>query len=271
VSHRSLTLLIAALLLLAPLWLALAHATRTWCRRHRDPRGLPPAERSALRRLCPLYARTPSAARAAAEERTLELLAMLRFMGCAGLAVTRTMRVLIAYQASLLLARLGTGPCRELGAVLIYPDDFVAPRTVVDAAGVVTEAREPLSGETVDTARIVLSWAEVRAGLAADDGRNVVLHEFAHFLDHALDSALSRPGRGPGPRALLARELAALRSSVAAGERTLIDPYGAQDPAEFFAVVTETFFERPAALRARHPELYRTLAGVYALDPAGWS
>jgi Mlc titration factor MtfA (ptsG expression regulator) len=123
----------------------------------------------------------------------------------------------------------------------------------------------------MDTARIVLSWADVLAGLRAGDGYNVVLHEFAHFLDHALDGVLSAPGPELGWHALLQREHAALRAAVATGRPTLIDPYGAEDPAEFFAVATEVFMERPRELAADHPQLYRALARIYALDPAGWS
>lgn len=270
-SARTLTLWVAAAVLLTPLWLALARAARAAWRRRHGPLRLAPADRALLRARCPLYARAPPPVRAAAEDRTLELLGMLRFIGCAGLEVTRPMRLLIAFQASLLLARLGTGVCRELGGVLLYPAGFLAPRSSVDAAGVVTEGHEPLSGESVDTARIVLSWADVRSGLRAGDGINVVLHEFAHFLDHALDGTLSAPGRGPGPHALLEHEYAALCDAVDAGEETLIDPYGAEDPAEFFAVATEAFFERPDALRTQHAALYALLAGLYALDPAGWS
>ena len=270
-SRDALALLIAAALLLTPLWLALGRWARALRRQRRGPRRLPPRDRALLRARCPLYARLPPAARVAAEDRTRELLRELRFIGCAGLEVTPAMRLLIAFQASLLLARLGTDVCRGLGGVLLYPGDFLAPRSVVDDAGVITEGHERLSGEAVDTARIVLSWADVQAGLSANDGGNVVLHEFAHFLDHALDGTLSAPGRGPGPHALLAREYQSLRAAVDAGEDTLIDPYGAEDPAEFFAVATEAFFERSRALRARHAELYRVLADLYALDPAGGS
>ncbi|MCC7463537.1 MAG: zinc-dependent peptidase [Gammaproteobacteria bacterium] len=270
-SRHAVALLVAAAVLLTPLWLALGRGLLAWRHRRRGPRRLPAHERALLRARCPLYVRLPAAVRIAAEARTLDLLRGLRFIGCAGLAVTPAMRLLIAFQASLLLARLGTEVCRELGAILIYPDDFLAPRSFIDEAGVVTEGHELLSGESVDTARIVLSWPDVQAGLEADAGINVVLHEFAHFLDHALDGALSAPGNGPGPHALLTAEYQALRAAVDAGEDTLIDPYGAEDPAEFLAVATEAFFQRPRALHTRHAGLYRLLAGLYALDPARWS
>jgi Mlc titration factor MtfA (ptsG expression regulator) len=270
-SRSTLALLAFSLLLLTPVWIAVAgQLRRRWRRRH-GPRRLGDEQRALLLAHCPLYVRLPAPLRAGAEDRTLELLGVLRFIGCAGLQVTTTMRLLVAFQASLLLARIGTDVCRELGGVLLYPDSFLAPRSFIDDAGVITEGHEPLSGESVDTARIILSWTDARAGLEAADGCNVVLHEFAHFLDHALDGRLSAPGPEQSWHALLRREHAALRAALAAGRDTLIDPYGAEDPAEFFAVATETFFELPRELQVRHAELYRALAGIYGLDPAGWS
>jgi len=267
----TLTLLVAALILLAPAWLSLAQwLRRRWLRRQ-GLRRLHPGARALLAARCPLYGRTPSAVRLAAEERTLELLAGLRFIGCSGLVVTDTMRLVITFQAALLLARFGAGACAGLSGVLLYPASFLAPRSTVDDAGVVTEGREALSGETFDTARIVLSWADVEFGLRAADGCNVVLHEFAHFLDHLLDGRLSAPAPGQTWHGVLEREYVALRAALASGRPTLIDPYGAEDPAEFFAVATEAFLERPGEFAALHPELYRALAHIYALDPAGWS
>jgi Mlc titration factor MtfA (ptsG expression regulator) len=271
VSAQTLALLLASLLLLTPAWLALWRWLRRRWRLRQGPRGLPEDARQLLRAHCPLYRRAPAAARLAAEDRTLELLEQLRFIGCGGLQVTPTMRLIVAFQASLLLGRFGTSICAELGGVLLYPDSFLAPRSFVDAAGVVTEGHVPLSGETLDTARIVLSWADVCSGLDAEDGYNVVLHEFAHFLDHALDGSLSAPARRQSWHGLLRREYAALRAAVAADRPTLIDPYGAEDPAEFFAVATEAFLERSREFAARHADLYRALTRIYALDPAGWS
>jgi Mlc titration factor MtfA (ptsG expression regulator) len=181
------------------------------------------------------------------------------------------MRLVVAFQAGLLLGRFSSAVCAELGGVLLYPDSFLVPRSHVDAAGVVTEGEEPLSGETLDTARIVLSWADVQTGLRDGDGCNVVLHEFAHFLDHALDGTLSAPAPGQTWHGLLQREYAVLCAAVDTGQPTLIDPYGAEDPAEFFAVASEAFLECPRELEAEHRELYQALARIYALDPAGWA
>jgi MtfA peptidase len=266
-----LALLIAALVLLTPLWIALWQlARRHWRLRH-GPRTLAAGPRALLAAHCPLYRRAPEGVRLAAEGRTLELLERVRFIGCNGLEISDTIRLVVAFQASLLLGRCGSGVCAELSGVLLYPDSFLVPRSVIDDAGVVTEVEEPLSGETLDTARIVLSWADVQAGLEDGDGCNVVLHEFAHFLDHALDGILSAPAPGQTWHGILQREYAALCAAVDAGKPTLIDPYGAEDPAEFFAVATETFMERSRELATQHAELYRALTRIYALDPAAWS
>jgi Mlc titration factor MtfA (ptsG expression regulator) len=270
-STQTLALCIAALVLLAPVWIALGRLVRRQWRLRHGPRRLDASARALLAAHCPLYRRAPAAVRLAAEGRTLELLEQVRFIGCNGLEVSEAMRLVVAFQAGLLLGRFSSAVCAELGGVLLYPDSFIVPRSHVDAAGVVTESEEPLAGETLDTARIVLSWADVQTGLRDGDGCNVVLHEFAHFLDHALDGMLSAPAPGQTWHGLLRREYAALCAAVDAGQPTLIDPYGAEDPAEFFAVASETFLERPRELAAEHRELYQALARIYALDPAGWS
>jgi MtfA peptidase len=163
---------------------------------------------------------------------------------------------------------------RELHSVLVYPNEFVVEESEVDDAGVITEGSRALSGQTLDTDKIVLSWSDVQES-GNGDGYNVVLHEFAHYLDHTVGGALTARAAN-GSNALddwhdvLHREYQALCDAVDRGEDTLIDPYGAEDPAEFFAVATETFFELPQALLEHHPALYTTLKNFYALDPARW-
>jgi MtfA peptidase len=122
----------------------------------------------------------------------------------------------------------------------------------------------------------VLAWDDVRSGAAdPNDGRNLVLHEFAHQLDFEDGSTDGIPLLDTGADArswaeVFGEELEALQSAADAGEVTLLDPYGAQDPAEFFAVATETFFERPSELAQRHPRLYAELRRFYRQDPADW-
>ena len=159
----------------------------------------------------------------------------------------------------------------ELRAILVYPDEFVV-RDDVEEDGVVTARERVLAGQSWDTARILLSWRDVRA---AGDGYNVVIHEFAHYLDQEEGAANGAPLLD-GPRDyarwadVMQRAYDELEARAAAGEDTLLDPYAAEDEAEFFAVASETFFELPRELRTEHPELYRELSGFYRLDPASW-
>jgi Mlc titration factor MtfA (ptsG expression regulator) len=233
---------------------------------------LPPAALADVRRLLPLYARMPVPLRQRASALAREFLRHVRFEGCGGLVLTGAMRHVIAFQAGLLVANRGIAPYRLLRSVLVYPDEFVVQQREEDEAGVVTEGSEVLSGQTEDTDRILLSWADIERGFAAGEGYNVVLHEFAHLLDHVCGGELSRRSGSTSStwHDLLEAEYDALCEAVDAGEETLIDPYGALDPAEFFAVCTETFFELPTAMQARHPQLYASLVAFYGTDPAAW-
>lgn len=240
--------------------------------RHRRERRWPllgDAERAALERLLPWIDEIPPPLRARTERLARRFLDTVPLVGCNGFVVDAAARAMIAFPACLLVATRDLSLYRSLRSVLVYPDEFVVRETHVDEAGVVTEGERPLSGQTEDDTRVLISWADVREGLEAGDGYNVVLHEFAHFLDHVSDGALSGAGGGQW-RATFDAEFDALCAAVDAGEETLIDPYGAEDEAEFFAVCTEVFFELPVQLRARHGALYDALARFYGLDPAGW-
>jgi Mlc titration factor MtfA (ptsG expression regulator) len=198
------------------------------------------------------------------------------FVGCAGLDVTEEMRVTIAAQACLLLLNRPSRVYPGLHAVLVYPGAFLVPRREQDGAGVVAETRQDLLGESWGDGRVVLSWEHVRrAGLAAEGTHNVVLHEFAHQLDSESGSNNGAPWLGSPERyrswsATLARDFALLRRDAYWGQRDVLDPYGATNPAEFFAVATESFFEQPHALAARHPALYAEFEAYYRVDPRAW-
>ena len=198
------------------------------------------------------------------------------FVGCAGLEVTEEMRVTIAAQACMLLLNRPSRVYPGLHAVLVYPGAFLVPRREQDEAGVVTETRQDLLGESWGDGRVVLSWEHVRrAGVAAEGTHNVVLHEFAHQLDSESGSNNGAPFLGSAERyrswsETLSRDFALLRRDAYWGQRDVLDPYGATNPAEFFAVATESFFEQPHALAARHPELYAEFASYYRVDPRAW-
>jgi MtfA peptidase len=233
--------------------------------------------RELLNRSLPLYQRMPPELRLRLEPPARAFLSRVQLIGCQGLEVTDEMRLVIAVQACLLIVENDPNAYDGLHSVLIYPDEFVVQDSEEDEAGVVTEGERVLSGQTFDTARIVLSWRDVQESGADGEAYNVVLHEFAHYLDHSIDSALTERTSASSTRALdswhdtFEREYDRLCDAVERGEQTVIDPYGAEHLAEFFAVATETFFEQPQRLRDAHPRLYAELQRFYALDPAEWA
>jgi Mlc titration factor MtfA (ptsG expression regulator) len=198
------------------------------------------------------------------------------FEGCGGFEVTDEVRVTIAAQACVLLLHRETDVFPGLDTVLVYPHAFVAPTQRRDATGVVTEEMSPRAGESWSRGVVVLAWDHVlRGGASVHDGHNVVFHEFAHQLD-AEDGAMEgapvlsrRSHYGPWAR-VLGDEYSDLVARVEKHRKSDLDGYGATSPAEFFAVVTEAFFERPDALKSKHPALFDELAGFYHQDPSRW-
>jgi Mlc titration factor MtfA (ptsG expression regulator) len=196
------------------------------------------------------------------------------FEGAGGLEVTDAMRVSVAAQACLLL--LGdeeTAVYPELKRIVLYPAAYVATRRSQHGA-VVQEKEEVRLGESWDRGVVVLAWNAVDQGARnMEDGRNVVMHEFAHQLDQELGDADGAPelprGMAYGVWAkALGKEFANLVKKTDAGRVSLLDAYGATSPAEFFAVATEYFFEKPVRLREKKPDLYAQLAAYYRQDPA---
>jgi MtfA peptidase len=205
------------------------------------------------------------------------LLEEKHFEGAAGLLMRDEVRVTIAAQAALLLLHRDTDYFPRLTSVIVYPSGYVAESKHAEG-GIWSEADESLLGHTQrDLRAIVLSWDDVKAGAAdPNDGHNLVLHEFAHQLDFEDGSTDGTPVLDSGAQIrvwaeVFGEELEALRRAADDGEPTLLDPYGAQDPAEFFAVATETFFERAVELEQRHPRLYEQLRRFYRQDPAAWT
>jgi Mlc titration factor MtfA (ptsG expression regulator) len=197
------------------------------------------------------------------------------FEGCGGLEMTDEIRTVIAARACLLV--LGSErlvPYPRLTVVLVYPSSWSADDVRQDRGGVVTEGRSHRLGESHARGQVVLSWDDVEAGARIPhDGQDVVYHEFAHQLDQ------ETPGSAGSPRLSRAADYAAwartvdagyerLLRRVEAGRRTFLDDYGATNPAEFFAVATEGFFEKPVPFRRRLPELFELLRDYYGLDPA---
>ncbi len=252
-------------------WLLAAPWWRARRRVARMAEPLSDTARAAIDRNVPSVRRLPPELRARLESLMGAFLAEKEFVGCNGLIVTDEVRSTIAALACLLV--LGRrGHYDELHSILVYPAAFWVEDEVEDEAGVVAKRRRVLSGEAWESSRIILSWEDVlEAARFPGEGYNVALHEFAHYLD-AEGLGLASGGR---PIAAWADDRAGefeqLLAAVERGDFTFLDPYAAEDEAEFFAVATEDFFERPAELLAAHPRLYALLREFYALDPVSWT
>ncbi len=193
--------------------------------------------------------------------------------GAGGLAVTDEMRWTIAAQASLMLLHRETDVFPRLDTVLVYPHGFVVD-AVHREGPVVIAGPERRAGESWRDGLVVLAWDEVARDVRRHhSGHNVVLHELAHQLDAEDGAVDGAPELGSRARfvawaRVLGDEYHALGERLANGVPGDIDAYGATSPAEFFAVVTEEFYERPAVLRAKHPALYAELVDFFRVDPA---
>ena len=201
-----------------------------------------------------------------------------RFEGCDGLEITDEVRVTVAAQACLLLLHRETDYFPRLLTILVYPSTYLAEERRHVHGHVWQEGKMARLGETGRwLGAIVLAWDAVKAGAAdPSDGKNVVLHEFAHQLDYenyAEDGAPALETRDQqlSWQEVMRAEFASLRAADETGIPTLLDTYGATNPAEFFAVSTEAFFERPRALRAHHPKLYTELRSYFHQDPIEYS
>lgn len=262
-----------------PLLIAAALVFRHVLKRHKRKRllqtPLTPEQRAVVERLVPLVRRLPAPLRRSLEGKMNLFMDQVAFRGQNGLEVTEAMQLSIAAQACLLVVN-SPAWYDTLRNVLIYPSTFVARHDTHDGL-VVHEASHANLGESWARGPVVLSWdAALHGGLVADDGHNVVIHEFAHQLDGLSGHTNGIPVLRKG-QAYARWEQAMLGAyhdhvdRLERGEPTLIDPYGATNHQEFFAEAIVTFFERPKALRREEPALYAQLAELLALDPAQWA
>jgi Mlc titration factor MtfA (ptsG expression regulator) len=246
---------------------------RKWRRRRFDKLPFPAAWLGILRERVPYYRLLSHDEQTELRKLIRVFLAEKKFEGCRGLEITDEIRVTIAAQACILLLNREHDYYAGLHSVLVYPSSFLAPSRFVDPAGVVHEGDESRLGEAWLRGAIILSWDEVRRDSGDfQDGHNVTLHEFAHQLDQqdgTFDGAplLEKRSHYRSWARVLMKEYRALGEAAERGQETLIDQYGATDPAEFFAVITEAFFESPKALKEKHPELYEELKKFFHQDP----
>lgn len=202
------------------------------------------------------------------------LVAEKHWEGCGGLAVTDEMKVTIAAQACLLLLGIEHDYFSRVLSVLVYPTEYVAREQWVGPDRVVHEGYRTRIGEAWNRGPVVLGWdAVLDGGRNYKDGRNVVLHEFAHqldFLDGLLNGTPPLKNREQYRKwqEVMTAEYEQLIKDSKEGVATLLDQYGTTNPAEFFAVATECFFGQPVHLQRRHSRLYQVLRDYYCQDTA---
>ena len=198
-----------------------------------------------------------------------------QFIGCLGLQITEEIKVTTAAIACLLLFGDRKTYFPNLRSVLVYPHTYIVNELIMNSY-VVEERRVARLGESWTRDQLVLSWEQVQQDIRNwKDGHNVILHEFAHQLDQEDGQAegvpiLARALDYEVWKQVMSAEYLQLCDRVENGQKSVIDNYGATSPAEFFAVATETFFEKPNQLYQKHQNLYELLQRYYRLDPRQW-
>jgi len=225
------------------------HEWRRTLRRFPFTRGLSAQDKAHLRELTALF------------------LHEKRFTAAHRLKLTQAMCLHVAVQACTLILNLGLEYYRGWSEIIIYPAEFVPRHRYMDETGVVHEGDEPYAGEAWLQGPVILSWADI-AGSEYPDGVNVVIHEFAHKLDMLNGSANGFPPLHKGmSREAWSNAFSAAYADFCArverGEETMIDPYAAESPGEFFAVFSEVFFEIPDLVREEYSQVYEQLALFY--------
>jgi Mlc titration factor MtfA (ptsG expression regulator) len=238
--------------------------------------AFPPAYLKIIRKHIPAYVHMPTALQMQLKHHIKQFLHQKNFVGCAGLIVSDEMRIVIAAKACLLLLNRPSAVYGKLTHILIYPSAFLVPQKQHDSNGLIIEHTDTLAGQSWGDGRVLLAWDEILKNRhQIEEGHDVVLHEFAHQLDsedgvHDGTPVLGQRAAYAEWKLIMQNEFDYLRHSAEHGEATLIDPYGAQNPAEFFAVVTEAFFMRSTELAQFHPALYQQLHKYYRVDPREW-
>jgi len=262
--------ILLSLLFLIPLYLVSRLKQKRMLRRRETAKlRLSEDQRAELAKDFPLYLQLPQELQQELEGLIHVFISEKAFEPCGGLVeITPHMQRVIAAQACLLLLRKPHDLYAKLRTIRLYPDAYVA-------TGDFGEESIRL-GESWSTGSVVLSWASViRGGRNTEDGHNVAIHEFSHQLDQANSNSEGVPTLESNNcykewAAVMRPEFEALIKQSETNKRTVLDSYGAENPAEFFAVATETFYEKPHQLLEKHPKLYQLLKKYYGVDPLNW-
>ena len=227
-----------------------------------------------LQRNVPYYERLSPQEQQALQRDIQVFIAEKNFEGCGGLEMTDEIKATIAAYACILLLNREHDFYPRLQSILVYPDAYPVPTLRRGPGNEIVEDHEFRMGESWRTGAVVISWNHVLHQPSDPTGsRNVALHEFAHQLDHEDGWANGAPILPTSSMyatwaRILGREYRELSEAAETNRPTLLDKYGATNPAEFFAVITEYFFEQPQQLKQQHPELYEELKEYYRQDPA---
>ena len=246
-----------------------------WRRRRIEKAPFPQSWLAYIEKILPIYNKLNAVDQQQLQRLIKVFIDQKSFYGCAGLQINDEIRVSIAAQACLLLLNRSGPVYGNLHYILVYPQAFQKTSIQVDEAGVVAQSDRGLLGESWSNGKVILSWDDVTRGVSDfSDGHNVVLHEFAHQLDTQSGSTNGAPPLYRNRYSVWAKVLAAefdqLQQNALSNQHTVMDHYGATNPAEFFAVATETFFEKPLEMAQRHPELFEQLKLYYCVDPSAW-
>ena len=229
-----------------------------------------------LRKRVPLFFKLPESLRQKLIRHINIFLEEKDFIGCQGIEIDDEIRVTIAAQACMLIMNRDSTDYEKLRTIYIYPSAYITKQKQMTASGVMVENEGVNLGESWSSGQVVLSWESTKHGaMNMKDGQNVVMHEFAHQLDQESGSADGCPILDQSTSyftwgEVLGEEYNELLERTNKHRKSVMDNYGATNAAEFFAVATETFFEKPAQMKRKHPELYEELKDYYHLAPEEW-
>ena len=237
-------------------------------------RPFPRRWRQLLRRRWWLYLTLPPDVRRRLQRQLQVMMAETRIYGCNGLTPTEEMKLLILAQAGLLYHNISRDRLADFPNVLLYPQAFVREEEAADELGLVSRRRHVLLGESWETGKVILSWSDIEQDLTQLDGHNLVMHEYAHQIDGqdgVMNGAPLLPSDHLYQSWSTSMEVAYRDLCVRAESgKAPLDPYAGTNPAEFFAVVTETFFTQPERLHREYPDVYRLLTQFYRQEPLDW-
>lgn len=257
-------------------WIASSNKRKSRKRESIASTPFPLEWRKILRKNLPFFYKMPADLQLQLKDKMQIFLSEKTFVGREGQEIDDEVRVTIAAQACMLLLNRKTDFYPFLKTIVVYPSAFITRHTQTDASGAQNENPRVLLGESWNRGQVILSWYHSASGGADfEDGQNLVIHEFAHQLDGESGATNGAPPLSSEQSykdwaAILSQEFEHLRRRAQQGRSTLLDKYGTTNPAEFFAVASEIFFEKPQEFEDEHKALYDQLKEYYAVHPASW-